>query len=63
MAKRFSELRAAMTLEARALADRQTHVELQLEASKGAREDFDRFLTAVPKGQPIAGDVIVATGG
>jgi hypothetical protein len=49
MAKRFLELRAKMTPEARAQAEQQAHVALQEEASKGKRADFDRFLSVVSR--------------
>jgi hypothetical protein len=59
MAKKFSELRAKMTPEASAQANHQSQIVLQEGASKGTCEDFDRFLTYVPKAKPSVGDVII----
>lgn len=58
MAKKFSELRAKMNSEARAVAEQQTYIALQEEASKETREDFGRLSWFVPTGKPNAGDEI-----
>jgi hypothetical protein len=58
MTKKFSELRAKMTPEARALAEQQTDTVLQAEASKGKRADFDRFLSFVPSDKASTHDEI-----
>jgi phosphomannomutase len=58
MAKAFSELRAELTPDAQARAHELTQSQLRADALAGNREDFDRFLTLVEKGKPIAGDEI-----
>jgi hypothetical protein len=59
MTKKFSELRAKLTLEARAQAEELAQSLLLADEQAGNRYDFDRFLKLVPEGKPIGGDEII----